>query len=158
MKTGRKCNYRIINLAYSCPLYMKNPHCPLKDVRTRQFNEKVTWFNSLSPSTKQTLHDYHVQCYLKHTGKNKETCQGGPDRKEEEVSTEGEPLPTDSDKDCSLLHGSPEKFCKVTEYLFGALLCGESQAQGQCRHQYTIGGNTFCSSPARKEIYKKYKL
>ncbi|MCI5157337.1 MAG: hypothetical protein D3906_02665, partial [Candidatus Electrothrix sp. AUS1_2] len=69
MKAEERCDYRIINLAYACPLCIDNPHCPLKDIRTRQFNEKIAWFNSLSSSTKWTIHNYHFRCYLKHKEK-----------------------------------------------------------------------------------------
>ena len=164
METEEKCNYRIINLAYTCPLCMKNPHCPLKEIRTRQFDDKIAWFNSLSLLTKQTIHDYHLQCYLKHTRKRQEISLTDPaqqsdgPKKEEEVSAESKTLPVSYDKDFSFLKGSPKKLCKVKEYMFGSILCGESHTQGTCSHRYVIGENTFCSSPVRKEIYKKYQI
>ena len=165
MKAEEKCNYRIINLAYACPLCIQNPHCPLKGVRKKQFNDKLAWFNSLSLLTKQTIHDYHVQCYLKHTGKDQETCliaspKNTYTNKEADLVTERKngPVTAHSCKALPFLKGKTKKLCKVQEYIFGAILCGESHAEEPCSHQYVIGGNTFCSSPVRKEIYNKYQL
>jgi hypothetical protein len=165
MKTEERFNYRIIKLAYACPLCMQNPHCPLKAVRKKQFNDKVAWFNSLSLLTKQTIYDYHVQCYQKHTEKDQETCpiaspENAYSNKEERLVAEKKNtiLTPHSSKFLPFLRGKTKKLCKVQEYMFGAILCGESHTKGRCSHQYVIGGNTFCSSPARKEIYAKYHL
>ena len=136
---------------------------PLKEVRKKKFTDKLTWFNSLSFLTKQSIHDYHLHCYLKHTGQNKGACpiespKNSYDKKEGDLGDTIETLPTTFRKDFSFVQGKAKKLCKVKEYIFGAILCGESHTQRTCRHQYAIGENIFCSSPERKDIYKKHHI
>lgn len=57
---------KLIALAYSCPLEREYLHCPLKEVRTRSFSDKLKWLNSLSLPTKKTIYNYHLLCYAKH--------------------------------------------------------------------------------------------
>ena len=161
MKAEERCNYRIINLAYACPLCIDNPHCPLKEIRAKSFNDKIAWFNSLSSSTKWTIHNYHFHCYFKHIQKKKDVCPIARPKKTYDIKkgddvAESGSLPTTSGKNSSWSKGSQKKLCKIKEYMFGSILCGETCSQGKCRHQYVIGGKTFCSSPSRKEIYQKY--
>ncbi|MDU9047718.1 MAG: hypothetical protein Q3M30_02635 [Candidatus Electrothrix sp. Rat3] len=56
---------KLITLAYACPLEHEPHHCPLKQVRERNFSGKKQWINSLSLPTKQTIYKYHMACYAK---------------------------------------------------------------------------------------------
>lgn len=64
-KRENEYNSRIIKLSYACPLRLENPNCPLKEVRGKIFTDKIKWFNSLSLPTKETIYQYHAECYAK---------------------------------------------------------------------------------------------
>ncbi|MCI5123554.1 MAG: hypothetical protein D3925_03525 [Candidatus Electrothrix sp. AR5] len=82
-RTTEEYNDGIIKLANACPLYLRNPHCPLKEIRKRKLSDKVKWFDKLSLSTKKTIYCYHLQCYLKNSEREKKltiTDSGDPGR------------------------------------------------------------------------------
>jgi hypothetical protein len=54
---------KLIGLAYTCPLEQEYPNCPLKEVRGKNFSDKIRWVNSLSLPTKKTIYKYHLLCY-----------------------------------------------------------------------------------------------
>lgn len=60
---------KIIALSYACPLEQEDPHCPLKDVRKKSFQDKKKWLNSLSALTKKSIYKYHLLCYAKNDKK-----------------------------------------------------------------------------------------
>ena len=168
MLTEEEYNTRIIKLVHSCPLDLENPNCPLKEVRTREFADRVRWFCCLSLSTKKTIYSYHLHCYFKNIDQAEDgdpACAKESDSERRRcdqidivVSDEVKEMVPECEKGFSCLQGGADQLCKVRECIFESILYVRCLSEKYCAHKYVIGENTFCSCPIRKEIYKKYHV
>ncbi|MCI5140760.1 MAG: hypothetical protein D3909_03330 [Candidatus Electrothrix sp. ATG1] len=55
----------ILVLTFACPLDYNNPNCPLKEIRTKEFNERVKWIERLSLHEKEDICHRHEVCLFK---------------------------------------------------------------------------------------------
>ncbi|XCN73013.1 MAG: hypothetical protein Q3M24_22515 [Candidatus Electrothrix aestuarii] len=160
---------KIIRLAHSCPLYLDNPNCPLKGVRKRELADKMRWFSCLSFYTKKTIYNYHLLCYCKHLDKLKEedfvSSTKESDREKNicermdiVVSDDVKDMVDECEKGFFCLNGELDHLCEVTDCVFESILYVKCLADKYCGHKYSVGENTFCSCPIRKEIYNKYHI
>ena len=168
-ETEEECNRKIIKLAHSCPLYLKNPNCPLKDVRKREFADRVKWLGRLSFPTKKTIYLFHLLCYYKHTDKQKEEDFVSKIKESDSgknicdgmdiiVCDDIKDLVAECEKGFFCLNGELDHLCEVTDCVFESIIYVKCLADKYCRHKYSVGENTFCSCPIRKEIYNKYHI
>jgi hypothetical protein len=53
----------IVGLAVACPLNQDNPvDCPLHELRSKSFHERLTWINSLDDDHLKRLASHHCSC------------------------------------------------------------------------------------------------
>ena len=171
LQEGTEDDYsnEIISLAHLCPLCLENPNCPLKGVRKRGLADRLKWLDKLSVYTKKTIYQYHLQCYCKHIDKMKEgnfvECTRENDVEKNSydeidviVSDDVKDMVAECEKDFYCLTGELDHLCEVTGCVFESILYIKCLAGKYCNHKYSIGEDTFCSCPVRKEIYNKYRI
>ncbi|MCI5142784.1 MAG: hypothetical protein D3909_13875 [Candidatus Electrothrix sp. ATG1] len=163
IRTEEGYNAIIISLSYNCPFHLKNPNCPLKEARKKNFEEKTKWLNKLSLSTKQTIYQYHMLCYSKNKKKKDEELSGHnlitiENKADIIVSDQSKSLASKCLKGFSCLTGKTAEFCEVKKCLLGSVLYVQNCTKEYCSYRYSIGGDTFCNCAVRKELYNKYKI
>lgn len=52
----------IYGISYSCPAITRADDCPLKEIDSFLFSEKVKWINSLSREEKEIILKHHKTC------------------------------------------------------------------------------------------------
>ncbi|WP_339134878.1 MAG: hypothetical protein WGN25_16505 [Candidatus Electrothrix sp. GW3-4] len=159
MKKEDDYNNRVIELIYACPLNQKKGTCPLKRIRTKDFDKKIKWLKNLSLATKKSIYQYHLICYLKNKSTEGELF---PQKTLEEkgditVSKKAKSMASKCKRKISCLEGKKRKICEAKRCLLESALYIRFNDQESCNYHYSVGGDSFCSCPVRKEIFKKYE-
>ncbi|MCI5162639.1 MAG: hypothetical protein D3917_11610 [Candidatus Electrothrix sp. AX5] len=160
LKKAEDYDKKIIQLIYSCPLNQKKTNCPFRKIRTKDFNKKTNWIKSLSLTTKKSIYQYHLVCYLK----SMSTKRAFLLKKHQEenikitVSNKTKSMAAKCKKKTSCLEKKGEEICEVKKCLLESALYVIFNKKEPCNYHYSIGGDSFCGCPVRKEIFKKYKI
>ncbi|MDU9050944.1 MAG: hypothetical protein Q3M30_19005 [Candidatus Electrothrix sp. Rat3] len=160
LKNEEDYNQKIIQLIYSCPCNQKKITCPLGDIRTKDFKKKIKWLKSLSLATKKTIYEYHLICYLKKKSTTKELFLNTHQEKNINiiVSDKSKSMASKCKKKISCLEKKGGGICHAKKCILESALYVIFNNQECCNYHYSIGGNSFCGCPVRKEIFKKYKV
>lgn len=161
LKEEKDYDHRIIQLLYACPLKQKKRTCPLINIRTKDFNTKINWLKSLSLATKKLLYQHHLTCYLKNRSKKGELFLNIPQEKNMviTVSNKTKSMASKCKKKLSCLGTKKgEGLCEVKKFLLESALYITFDKKESCNYHYSVGGDSFCGCPVRKEIFKKYGL
>lgn len=52
----------LYGLSYECPYAIRKNNCPLKDIDSLSFQEKVDWIDGLSEERKRSIWEQHIVC------------------------------------------------------------------------------------------------
>lgn len=159
-KEEKDYDTKIIQLIYSCPLDQKKTNCPLEKIRKKDFNQKTRWLKSLSSATKKSIYQYHLICYLKSRSTKGELFLNSPQEENREitVSNKTKSMASKCKKKLSCLGKNGEKICEAKKCLLESALYIIFNKKECCNYHYSIGGDSFCGCPVRKEIFKKYEI
>jgi CRISPR/Cas system CSM-associated protein Csm5 (group 7 of RAMP superfamily) len=160
LKEEKNYDYRIIQLIYSCPLNQKKRNCPFRKIRTKDFNKKIKWLKSLSLATKKSIYQYHLICYLKSISTTGELFLNMSQEKKIEitVSNKTKSMASKCKKKSSCLDKTEREICEVKKCLLESALYVKFNKKEPCNYHYSVGGDSFCGCPVRKEIFKKYSI
>ncbi|MCI5166310.1 MAG: hypothetical protein D3903_09485 [Candidatus Electrothrix sp. GM3_4] len=160
LKKAEDYDKKIIQLIYSCPLNQKKTDCPFRKIRTKDFNKKTNWIKSLSLATKKSIYQYHLTCYLKSISTKRELLLNKKREKNINiiVSDRSKSMAAKCKKKLSCLEKKGEEICEVKKCLLESAIYIIFNKKESCNYHYSIGGDSFCSCPVRKEIFKKYEI
>ena len=160
LKEEKDYDHRIIQLIYSCPLSQKKSNCPLKHIREKTFNQKTKWLQSLSLATKKSIYQYHLICCLKNSSTKGELFPTPPQGKNMDitVSNKTKSMASKCKKKFSCLEKKGRDICEVKKCLLETALYVIFNKKEPCNYHYSVGGDSFCGCPVRKEIFKKYEI
>ncbi|MCW5203764.1 hypothetical protein VU11_06250 [Desulfobulbus sp. US2] len=160
LKKEEDYNQKIIQLIYSCPRNQKKTNCPLEDIRTKDFNQKIKWLKNLSLATKKSIYQYHLICYLKKKSTTGEIFLNIPQKENRDVtvSRKSKSMASKCKKKLSCLKGGEREICEAKKCILESALYVIFNDQKCCNYHYSIGGDSFCGCPVRKEIFKKYEI
>ncbi|MCI5218835.1 MAG: hypothetical protein D3914_06510 [Candidatus Electrothrix sp. LOE2] len=160
LKEEKDYDHRIIQLIYSCPLNQKKRNCPFQSIRKKDFTRKIEWLKSLSLATKKSLYQYHLICCLKAESEKKEFLfdKGQEEQRDLTVSDKSKSMASKCRKKFSCLDGKKRKICEAKKCILESALYIIFHEQERCDYHYSIGGDSFCGCPVRKEIFKKYAM
>jgi hypothetical protein len=162
-KTEEEYDARITSLAYSCPMYNQDSQCPLKEIRKKSFNQRIKWLSSLSLETKKNIYQNHLLCFFK----KKADCNElfSISKKEQVknnspliISDKAKSLTSKCKKNFSCLNEQKRNICPAKKCILESVLYITFTGKERCNYNYSIGGNSFCGCPARKELYNTYQI
>jgi len=73
------------------------------------------------------------------------------------VSGRSKSMASKCKKKCSCLEKN-RKICKARKCILDSALYIIFKDQECCNYHYSVGGDSFCGCPVRKEIFKKYEI